>query len=387
MKTNMFIDADYGHQPKKGQIVCGDVFMSEKIKNENRLVAVLSDGLGSGIKANILAKMTASMALNFTVNNQPLERSAISIRQTLPICEVRKISFATFTIVDTEFDGFTRIIEYGNPQFMVFRQGQLLELKTSVNAENELSVSEFNAEIEDRIILFSDGISQSGIGRKDMPFGWGQQEMAKYIQKLLYQNPHISAKDLHKTIMSRASFNDNLKPQDDISCGVLYFRTPRNLIICSGPPYDKNKDQYMVDMVSHFNGHKVISGGTTAQIFSRELKRPVEVSLSNLNPELPPIATLEGIDLVTEGILTLGKTAEILKHKENKGISSNNPAMLLSEIFLDHDKITFLIGTRINEAHQDPKMPVELEIRRNVIKKIAYLLEKKYLKETEIKYI
>ena len=143
----------------------------------------------------------------------------------------------------------------------------------------------------------------------------------------------------------------------------------------------------MVDMVSHFNGHKVISGGTTAQIFSRELKKPVEVNLSNMNPELPPMATLEGIDLVTEGILTLGKTAEILNNKENNGAISTNPAMLLSEMFLDHDKITFLIGTRINEAHQDPKMPVELEIRRNVIKKIANLLEKKYLKEIEIKYI
>lgn len=383
----MFIDADYGHQPKKGQIVCGDVFMNEKIKNENRLVAVLSDGLGSGIKANILAKLTASMALNFTVNNQPLERSAISIRQTLPICEVRKIAFATFTIVDTEFDGFTRIIEYGNPQFVVFRKDQLLELKTTVNTENELSVSEFNAEIEDRIILFSDGVSQSGIGRKDMPFGWGNKEMIQYIQKLLTKNPHISAKDLHKAIINKASLNDNLNPQDDISCGVLYFRTPRHLMLCSGPPYDKNKDAQMVDMVSHFDGHKVISGGTTAQIFARELKKPVEVDLQNLNPELPPIATIAGIDLVTEGILTLGKTAEILKHKENKGILENNPALLLSETILNHDKITFLIGTRINEAHQDPKMPVELEIRRNVIKKIAYLLEKKYLKETEIKYI
>ncbi|MCK9452223.1 MAG: SpoIIE family protein phosphatase [Bacteroidales bacterium] len=387
MKTNMFIDADYGHKPKLGQIVCGDVFMNEKIKNENRLVAVLSDGLGSGIKANILAKMTASMALNFTVNNQPLERSAISIKQTLPICEVRKIAFATFTIVDTEFDGFTRIIEYGNPQFVVFRRNQLLALKTVVNAENELSVSEFNAEIEDRIILFSDGVSQSGIGRKDMPFGWGNCEMIKYIQNKLTHNPHISAKDLQKTIISRASLNDNLKPQDDTSCGVLYFRTPRQLILCSGPPYDKNKDAQMVEMVSNFPGHKVISGGTTAQIFARELKRPVEVDLSNVSPELPPIATIEGIDLVTEGILTLGKSAEILKNKEHNGVSSNNPAMLLSETFLNHDKITFLIGTRINEAHQDPKMPVELEIRRNVIKKIAYLLEKKYLKEVEIKYI
>lgn len=387
MKNAMFIDTDYGHLPKSGQVVCGDVFMNEKIKNENRLVAVLSDGLGSGIKANILAKLTASMALNFTVNDQPLERSAMSIRQTLPICEVRRIAFATFTIVDTEFDGFTRIIEYGNPQFMVFRKGELLELKTLVNSENELSVSEFNAEIEDRIILFSDGVSQSGIGRKDMPFGWDNCKMIEFIENILNQQPHISAKELQKTIITRASLNDQLKPQDDISCGVLYFRTPRSLMLCSGPPYDEKKDRKMVEMLTGFKGHKIISGGTTAQIFARELNKEVEVDLMNLNPELPPIAKMDGIDLVTEGILTLGKTAEILKRNENIQVSGKSPAMQLSEIILNHDKITFLVGTRINEAHQDPQMPVELEIRRNVINKIAYLLEKKYLKEIEIKYI
>lgn len=387
MRTDMFIDSDYSHLPKAGQIVCGDVFMSEKVKNENRLVAVLSDGLGSGIKANIMAKLTASMALNFTVNDQPLERSAMSIRETLPICAERKIAFATFTIVDTEFDGFTRIIEYGNPQFIVFRKDQPLELNAEINSEYELAVTKFTAEIEDRIILFSDGVSQSGMGRKDMPFGWDTIEMTRYIKEVLNLKPHISAKELQETIINKASLNDGCKPQDDISCGVIYFRTPRQLMLCSGPPYDEKNDKQMVDLLSHFVGHRIICGGTTAQIFARELHKSLEVDLQNLNPELPPIAKMEGIDLVTEGILTLGKTAEILKSKENNQVSAKNPALQLSKIILDHDKITFLIGTRINESHQDPKMPVELEIRRNVIKKIAYLLEKKYLKEVEIKYL
>ncbi len=132
----------------------------------------------------------------------------------------------------------------------------------------------------------------------------------------------------------------------------------------------------MVDMVSHFDGHKVISGGTTAQNFCPRTEKPVEVDLQNLNPELPPIATIAGIDLVTEGILTLGKTAEILKHKENKGILGNNPALLLSETILNHDKITFLIGTRINEAIRILKCRWNWKSAENVIKKIAYLLRK-----------
>lgn len=387
MKKDMFIDVDYGQLSKNGEIVCGDVFQSRKIKNENRLIAVLSDGLGSGIKANILANLTASMALKFTINEQPIEQSAESIKETLPIDTKRKIAFATFTIVDTEFDGYTRIIEYGNPQFMVFRSGAYLDVETSKTYVKDLTISEFKAEIEDRIILFSDGVSQSGIGCKNMPFGWNTNAMKDFIHRIIVGQPDISAKELQKQIITKASLNDQFKPKDDITCAVLYFRTPRRLLLCSGPPYDKKKDGQMVETVRTFKGHKVISGGTTAQIISRGLDKPVEVDLENINPEVPPISFIDGIDLVTEGILTLGKAAEMLKNKEENEVDEKHPARQLTDILLNHDKVMFMVGTRINEAHQDPNLPVELEIRRNVIKKIAYLLERKHLKETEIKYI
>lgn len=383
----MYIDIDHGHLPKRGQIVCGDVFLSTKQKNENRLTAVLSDGLGSGIKANIMAKLAATMAMKFILNDQPFERSATSIRETLPIDSTRKIAYATFTIIDTEFDGFTRIIEYGNPQFMIFRKGKFIQTRCDKIPEDELYTADFQAELEDRIILFSDGVSQSGIGRKDMPFGWGISKMAIFIENVLKKRPTISAADLHNYIIQHASYNDDLKPQDDISCAVLYFRKPRCLLLCSGPPYDNNKDATIIEKVKNFKGHKVISGGTTAQIIARGLRKEIEVDIKNIHPGLPPIAYIDGFELVTEGILTLGKTAELLKTNVLPKISPENPAKQLCDIFMNHDKITFFVGTRINEAHQDPNMPVELEIRRNVIKKIAYFLEKNFLKETEIIYI
>ncbi len=383
----MYIDIDHGHIPKKGQIVCGDVFLSSKLKNENRLTAVLSDGLGSGIKANILAKLAASMALRFMLNDQPIERSATSIRETLPIDSTRKIAFATFTIIDTEFDGFTRIMEYGNSQFMIFRKGKYIHTRPEGDPEDELYTTSFKAELEDRIILFSDGVSQSGIGKKEMPFGWGIAKMALFIEDILKRRPDISASDLRKYIARRASFNDDLQPQDDISCAVLYFRKPRKLLLCSGPPYDSKKDAQVIENVRNFKGHKVISGGTTAQIIARGLRKEIDVDLKNIHPGLPPVASIEGFELVTEGILTLGKAAEMLKYNNMSSIAQDNPAKKLCNILLNHDKITFFVGTRINEAHQDPNMPVELEIRRNVIKKIAYILENTFLKETEIVYI
>jgi len=385
--SRMFIDTNSGFLPKHGQIVCGDVFLSEKINNENRLVAVLSDGLGSGIKANILANMTASMAMTFTIHDQPIERSAKSIHDTLPIDPERKIAYASFTIIDTEFDGKTRIIEYGNPQFLLFRNSEPLEIKSTITKDGDLRILEFNAQFEDRIILFSDGVSQSGIGSEDMPFGWDTEQMQKRISEIIKNNYKISSSELQNIIIKQASRNDSLEPKDDITCAVMYFRQPRKLLICTGPPYSIDKDAIIAEKVKTFPGETVVCGGTTAQIISRELNIEIETNIDHLESDLPPVSYIKGVDLVTEGILTLGKSAELLKSGNYTEINKLDPARQLVEQFLNHDTINFLTGTKINEAHQDPSLPIELEIRRNVIKKIVYLLENKYLKETKLTFI
>lgn len=386
--NNYFIEIGNQSIQKNGQEVCGDVFMSRKLQEEGRSIAVLSDGLGSGIKANVLATMTASMALNFTIANQPIERSAQSIRNTLPLDEERKINYATFTIIDIEFDGETTILEYGNPQFLIFRAENPIEDKwINQHSFSEIEVSHFKAQKEDRIILFSDGVSQSGMGRADMPFGWDWDDLKNFISNKLKNDPQVSAEKLSNIIVNRAYMNDSLKAKDDITCSVIYFREPRNLIICSGPPYKLEKDKIMAKTISDFNGAKIICGGTTAQIISRELNRDVDVDLFSGSVDLPPISKMEGIDLVTEGILTLGKVSEYLENKNLTDIDYSNPAGKIIKLFLKHDKINILVGTRINEAHQDPSLPVELEIRRNVVKSIAKILEEKYLKEVHIQYI
>ncbi len=384
--SNYFIEIGNENIQKAGEEVCGDVFMSRKLQEEGRSVAVLSDGLGSGIKANVLATMTASMALNFTIANQAVEHSAQSIRNTLPIDEERKINYATFTIIDIEYDGETTILEYGNPQFLIFRGNEALNIKKST-IKAELEKNCFKAQKEDRIILFSDGVSQSGIGRADMPFGWELDDLKSFIAYNLNKDQYISAQKLSKILVNRALLNDSFKAKDDITCSVIYFRDPRNLIICTGPPYKMEKDQLMAKTVSEFNGSKIICGGTTAQIISRELEKEIDVDIFSGDGELPPVSEIEGIDLVTEGILTLGKVAEYLERNELNKIKSSSPAGKIIKLLLKHDKITFLVGTRINEAHQDPALPVELEIRRNVVKKITRLLDENYLKEVHIQYI
>lgn len=393
-KDNCFIEIDYHQDFKHKQIVGGDVFLLHKIKEENRIISVLSDGLGSGVKANVLATLTSTMAVNFISNAKDIRKTAEIIMKTLPVCKVRKISYSTFTIADVDESGRTRIIEYDNPPFILVRNNRVLNvqstpMKLSYNKykENTLNYSEFEAQMGDRIIFFSDGVSQSGIGSASMPLGWGRDKIIEHVLKTLAGNMDISASDLARNITGRAHYNDSYKPKDDITCGVIYFRKPRKLLVMTGPPVSKEKDKEMAEMLEKFKGRKIICGGTTAKILSRELGRGISINLKENDPEIPPSCIMQGVDLVTEGTITIGKLLELLESGPQHESLRDNAASRLLNLLMNSDIIHFVVGTRINEAHQDPNIPVELGIRRNLIKNIVRLLEEKYLKETKLQFI
>lgn len=388
---DIFIEVDHSQKSKTGNPVCGDCFMSQKLANEGRIITVLSDGLGSGIKASVLSTMTAVMAMNYTGMNETILQTALSIIHTLPQDMERKISYSTFCIFDIDRSGTAKIIEYETPPVGLFRNGQWIEIpKKKIPVERTdlentfLWVSELQLEKEDRLICFTDGVSQSGMGTPQMPFGW-DKEVIPYISGILQQHPGISAKELSGKIVAQAERNDGYTSLDDTSCCVIYPRTPRNLLICTGPPYDEKKDRYLAEKVNEFSGKKILCGGTTANIIARELSLPVTVGLESPDKELPPVSYMEGIDLITEGILTLGKVERLLSQGQCQ--RPYGPAEQMVNLLLNSDRITFIVGTRINTAHQDPNLPMELEIRRNVVKKIKYLLETKYLKNVEISYL
>jgi hypothetical protein len=158
-------------------------------------------------------------------------------------------------------------------------------------------------------------------------------------------------------------------------------------MICTGPPYEKDKDKELAVKVLAYKGKVILCGGTTADIIARELNRTIIDELIFEDPELPPESFLEGIDLVTEGILTLQKVNEILKTYNNSVKLGKGPADKIVRLIMESDEIHFIIGTRINIAHQDPNLPVDLEIRRTVVKRIARLLEEKWLKKVTFEYI
>jgi len=394
MQKDFYIEVNSQQRNHDEERICGDVFLNKYIKEEDRIVAVLSDGMGHGVKANILATLTATMALNFTSEHKEVARIAEIIMNTLPVCSERKIAYSTFTIVDIESSGKTNILEYDNPPTIVLRGNKIFDpswnrivLEKGKHAGKILKSCTFMPEKEDRIIICSDGASQSGMGSETLPFGWERDNIATYASTLVNSEASISASVLAGKIVSMAHKNDDYRAKDDISCAVIYFREPRKLLLCTGPPYEKEKDKVLAAKVSGYSGKVILCGGTTADIIARELNRKIVDELIFEDPELPPESFLEGIDLVTEGILTLQKVNEILKTFNNSVRLSKGPADKIVKLLMESDEIHFIIGTRINIAHQDPNLPVELEIRRTVVKRIARLLEEKWLKKITYEYI
>ncbi|HEX2985039.1 MAG TPA: SpoIIE family protein phosphatase [Ignavibacteriales bacterium] len=394
MRTEQHIEIDFCQTKKNGENALGDVFLSHKDKEQSRIIAVLSDGLGSGIKANVLATLTSSMALRFISNFKDIKKTAEIIMQTLPVCKTRKISYSTFTILDIGYDGEVRIMEYDNPSALLIRSAipaivERKDIKLGFNRYKEhiVKYSHFNCKLNDRIIFFTDGVSQSGIGTEQHPTGWGEEAVCAYAVEQIKADPEISARDLAVKIVNKANLNFSFKPQDDISCAVVYFRKPRKTLIATGPPFSKEKDRELASTVKNFNGKKIVCGGTTAHIIAREWGQTLNETAYESYDGLPPESELAGIDITAEGVVTLNKTAQILKEGAEGKTSKNNPAVKIAQQLMNSDVIEFLVGSRISEVFQDPNISFELEIRRNLIKNIASILEEKYLKETHIKFI
>ena len=391
MNSSLFIEISSHQEHKHTESCFGDTVLSKKVPEEQRIISVLSDGLGSGVKANILSSMTTRMAMKFIESDLDLVRSAGIMMQALPICQIRKISYATFSIVDAILDGKTRIYEMDNPQCIIVRDAKQLEVSHhEITADNwrdrTINVYQFLAQEEDRIIIMSDGVTQAGLGNPKYPLGWQREGVWNFIENQVRRKPHISASALAEAIVHEALTKEpDGKAGDDISCTVIYFRKPRKLMLLSGPPFDEEKDKDVAEMLDYYDGKTAICGGTTANIIERELCLKCEIDKTTFDPNIPMASIMSGVDLVTEGILTLTDVYRMLK--EGIDEDKDNAAVRLTKLLLDSDKIDFVIGTKINEAHQDPNLPMELDIRRNIVKKIFRLLQSKFLKEISVKYV
>ncbi len=387
----MFIDIDCAQEKKYNQNTYGDHFLSKRYPDEGRLIAVLSDGLGSGIKANILACMTATMLLKFMEAGSNIKKACETIMNSLPVCQVRKISYSTFSALDCNDDGDAKIVEEGNPQFIWIRDNKILEPDYKIITSKTFSnrrMHLYNIKLEqgDRLVFCSDGVTQAGLGGARLKLGLRREGLINIILDKLEKEPEISSTKLSKHIVLQSqNIETDRNAKDDISACVIFCREPRKSLVFTGPPYHSEKDNEYAKIFNAYNGKKAICGGTTANLLSRELNIPIKSDLANITGNLPGCSFMDGVNLVTEGILTLTKTLEYLESFSYK--FPEDPAGELANFLIDSDCIDFMVGAKINQAHYDPNLPIEIEIRKNIIKKMAVILQDKFFKKIAIQYM
>ncbi len=389
-----FIEVDHRQLNKKSNLSCGDFFISRRFEQKGRIIAVLADGLGSGIKASVLSTLTATMALNFVANDIDIVTVSRIIMETLPVCQERKIGYSTFTIVDIADSGHVRIIEYDNPKALLSRGGtfsnierQQVWLKAQDGRQIAVHFADFKLQLNDRLIFYTDGVTQAGMGSPRFPMGWGEANVKQFVQYLIDGHPELSAGDLSQQLVGRSRFIDGGEACDDISAAVVYMRQPRRCHVFTGPPVEKEMDKQLAELFSSEKGVKIICGGSTSQILARELNREVEVILSSGSTEVPPISKMEGADLITEGTITLTRVASILEFISYFNDVPKDAAEKMVALLLSSDHIQFVVGLSVNLAHQNPGVAWDLELRKNVVKKIVQLLQRKFLKFVSVRYL
>lgn len=401
MKNKIFTDVDCRQINCHRDPTCGDHFIMRHIKEQRRVVAVLSDGMGHGVKANILSSLTSSIIVNMMSSHEDITDIARTILSTLPICSVRKLSYCTFTIVDIDLSsGRVDVIEYDNPQSIVLRGGEVLPVEwdcqvlhggTDSRTRRTLMTTSFTAQVGDRLVFMSDGVPQSGLGTDEYSFGWGRGNVVKYIERAVRANADISAYGLSSSVLGQAIEIDDNRPKDDISCATVHFREPKRLLFCSCPPSVGGTMADLADRIRDFEGVRVISGYPLAELVASEFGVEPVRQPSSQDPEVPPIWNIAGVDLVTEGLVTLSKVLEILQNYDHHQGKSKGGAWALVELLLGADVVEMVIGLKgsssiVVQGPSEARWHDEFVLRRKVIGAIARELEQNYGKYVEVNY-
>jgi serine/threonine protein phosphatase PrpC len=384
--SQIFVEVGHNSLNKKDEELCGDKV--EVFQSDERTIIVLADGLGSGVKANILATLTSKIAITMLKKGADIEEVIDTIAHTLPVCKVRKIAYSTFSIIEIDKNLKCKIFESENPPFFFLRQGHLLmPEKHEVNImDKTIILTEMQLEEDDIIYLCSDGVIHAGVGQT-LNFGWQWEHVASYLRK----NQSMNAELLSRRLLGACHELYEGMPGDDTTIVTVKIRKPVQILLFTGPPVDKSIDHHIVDSFMHQSGKKIVCGGTAANIVSRELNEPIHTCMDYLDPTIPPIARIKGLDLVTEGVITIKRTIELLEQFAERKIQlsdlGKDGASLLCKIFIEEaTHIDFWLGKAINGAHQNPDFPKELSIKMHLVQELVCALEK-IGKKARIRYV
>lgn len=380
-----FIEVGYDQLNKKDEELCGD--QVEIVRIDDGVIAVMSDGLGSGIKANILATLTAKIAATMLKNGASLADVLDTIAHTLPICKVRNIAYSTFTIIYAKYDGEVYIAEYDNPTIFYYRKKQKKVIKMIGNESiiNDKKILEMQCRLEDGdcIISASDGVIHAGVGEV-LNYGWEWNHVAKYLEGTCSNNNN-NATMISKSLITTCNDLYNGLPSDDATALVIKMKIPQFINVFAGPPLLRENDELVVKKFTSSPGKRIICGGTAANIVSRELKRELTIDVSTMTDGIPPTSMMQGFALITEGALTMKVALGYLKDYLYQPLSResinqlkkrNGASMLANKLLNEGTHINFYLGHSLNAAHKKADADYKLGTKFRIIGEMINTLRK-----------
>ena len=375
--------ADIGYKSinHHGEELCGD-HIDIVEPSDDSTVIVLSDGLGSGVKASILSTLTSKIISTMLADGLSLEECVETIAATLPVCSIRGVAYSTFTIVHLKNNQTAELIQYDNPHIIIIRDEKNWDYpKTEMNiGGKKIFKSVVKLQENDIFVMMSDGCPHAGIGML-YNFGWKREDIIDFIETLAPAG--YTAKTLSTMLVDEC---DNLyghEPGDDATACVVRIRkrVPMNMLF--GPPSNRDDADRMMSLFFSKEGKHIICGGTTSTIAANFLRKPLRASLNFEQSDIPPIAELEGVDLVTEGVITVNRVVEYAKdylgenkHYEHWSFKKDGASLICRLLFEEATDINFYVGRAINPAHQNPDLPINFNIKMNLVEELSKALRK-----------
>jgi len=375
--------ADIGYKSINhfGEQLCGDhVDIVEP--GDGSTVVVLSDGLGSGVKASILSTLTSKIISTMLSEGLSLEECVETIAATLPVCSIRGVAYSTFTIIHLKNNQSAELIQYDNPHAIIIRDENIWDYpKTEMNiGGKKIYKSVIKLQENDIFVAMSDGCPHAGIGIT-YNFGWKRENIAEFMQTLSHAG--YTAKTLSTMLVDECDKLYGFQPGDDATACVVRIRKREPMSMLFGPPSNRDDADRMMSLFFSKEGKHIICGGTTSTIAAKFLHKPLRASLNFEMGDVPPIAAIEGVDLVTEGVITVNKVLEYAKDYlgENKFYSHwsykrDGASLICRLLFEEATDINFYVGRAVNPAHQNPDLPINFNIKMNLVEELSACLKK-----------
>ena len=379
--NNLCIDIGYQSLNHVGEQLCGD-HIDIVEANENSTVIVLADGLGSGVKASILSTLTSKIISTMMAAGLSIEECVETIAATLPVCSVRGVAYSTFTIINIIDNEEADIIQYDNPQVILLRNGENYDYpKTEmVLGEKKIYRSRVQLQEDDIFVAMSDGCIHAGVGLT-LNFGWERKEIISFLETFAHVG--FTAKTLATMLAEECNKLYGFEPGDDTTVCAIRVRRREPMNMLFGPPSNPNDANRMMALFFAKQGKHIVCGGTTSSIAAKYLGKSLKPSLSFFDPEIPPTAEIDGVDLVTEGVITVNRVVEYAKDHlgENSSYSkwsvARDGASLISRmLFEEATDINFFVGRAVNPAHQNPDLPINFHIKMNLVEELSACLKK-----------